>query len=277
VREVTVSATPAIPYTITGLRGNLCNSEQLYFIRTRANQTYEWSVPTGASITWTSAGTDSIRVQFGNSVTGNITVKAINICGIRGPERKLAVTSNPSIPGVVSGLPEACPLNSGYQYSVAPVSGATAYRWTLPSGAVINSGDGTPNIDVTFGPTVGRISVATIGSCGVSGNRYFNIASICRTAGSPEPEVTSSKSDFNLQAFPDSESKILTITFNSDKAGSYNFKLLNQAGTEMSSGEINAVKGSNMEQIDMSALPNAIYRLVVESPEKSQQLTVRFF
>ncbi len=80
-----------------------------------------------------------------------------------------------------------------------------------------------------------------------------------------------------MQAFPDSESKILTITFNSDKAGSYNFKLLNQAGTEMSSGEINAVKGSNMEQIDMSALPNAIYRLVVESSEKSQQLTVRFF
>ncbi|MBL0070462.1 MAG: SprB repeat-containing protein [Bacteroidetes bacterium] len=280
-RELTVSSTPMIPYAIVGQSGNLCNSEQYYAIRTRTNQTYTWTVPVGATILWTSSGTDSIRVAFGNSVLGRITVNAINICGITGPERKLNVTSNPSTPGVISGLVEACPNNSGYTYSIAPVSGATSYRWNLPAGATIQSGDGTTQITVAYGNTVGRISVQAIASCGISSHRYLNIASNCRSvtnSGVQLPsQVNTPTKEFNLQAFPDAESKILTVTFNAPSAGTYMYKLVDQTDREVFSGEFNASEGSNMEQIDMSALDNAVYRLIIVNDGKSQQLNVRFF
>ncbi|MBL7913719.1 MAG: SprB repeat-containing protein [Bacteroidia bacterium] len=280
-REVSVSATPLIPFGIIGARGNLCNSEQIYTIRTRPRQTYQWTVPTGAAILWTSAGMDSIRVQFGSNVNGSIAVRATNICGIQGPERKITVTSLPSTPGVVTGLPEACPNTHGYAYSIASVTGSSAYRWNLPQGSSITSGDGTENIEVAFGNTVSRISVQSVGTCGVSANRYFNIASNCRTGNSSNTSVNTTEvvvtKEFNLQAFPDADTKILTVTFNAPEDGVYRYKLIDQANREAGSGEFNSLKGSNMEQIDMSTLENAVYRLVIENNGKSQQLNVRFF
>lgn len=280
-REVSISATPLVPFGIIGAKGNVCNSEQVYSIRTRPRQTYQWTVPTGASILWTSVGTDSIRVQFGNNVNGGLAVRATNMCGIQGPERKITATSMPSTPGVVTGLPEACPNTNGYTYSIASVTGSSSYRWNLPQGASITSGDGTENIEVAYGNTVSRISVQSIGTCGISANRYFNIGSNCRTGSSPNSagnntEVVVTK-EFNLQAFPDADTKILTVTFNAPEDGIYRYKLIDQTNREAGSGEFNSLKGSNMEQIDMSSLENAVYRLIIENNGKSQQLNVRFF
>jgi hypothetical protein len=283
-KEVTVSSTPLIPYAITGARGNLCNTEQTYYIRSRPGQTYQWNLPAGAVRTWISSGTDSIKVQFGTGVTGNITVKAVNICGNTGPERKLAVTTLPSTPGIITGPIEACPNTGGYIYSIADVPGASAYRWSLPAGAAIRSGDGTSTIEVEFGSVVGRISVQSIASCGISTARNLNITANCRTTQSSvagnnnaSSAVTESTKEFNLQAYPDAESKVLTITYNAPADGIYTFKLIDQTDREVHSGEFNAVKGSNMEQLDMSAFPNAVYRLEIQNESKKQQLNIRFF
>lgn len=282
-REITVSSTPLIPYNITGLRSDLCNSVQTYYIRTRVNQTYVWSVPTGATIQYTSPGTDSITVQFGSAVAGNITVRALNSCGTMSAERKLAVTSFAAMPGIISGPIEACPNTTGYSFTVLPVPNATEYLWTLPTGASITSGDRTNSVEVQFGSLIGNISVQAIGPCGISAKRTLKIVSNCRIGSTSsnnaeliaKPETKNV--DFNLQAYPDAQSRILTVTFDVVTDGTYQYRILNEANTEVMSGEIDALMGSNMEQIDMSSLPNATYRIVVENGTTTNTLNVRFF
>lgn len=71
----------------------------------------------------------------------------------------------PATPGAVSGTATVC-QSSTNTYSVAAVSGATSYNWTLPSGW---SGSSTTNsISVTAGVAGGTISVTATNSCGTS-------------------------------------------------------------------------------------------------------------
>lgn len=74
-------------------------------------------------------------------------------------------TCSPSQPGTISGN-STVNSSTSQTYSVAPVSGATSYIWTLPSGW---TGSSTTNIiSVTTGSVGGTISVAAQNSCGVS-------------------------------------------------------------------------------------------------------------
>ncbi|HMT29932.1 MAG TPA: hypothetical protein PKD91_11690, partial [Bacteroidia bacterium] len=283
-REINVSSTPLVPYAITGAKADLCNTLQTYSIRSREHQTYRWTVPAGATIQYTSPTTDTIKVLFGSSVTGNIIVVAQNSCGNNSLERKLAVTSFPPTPGLITGPTDVCPNTGGYVYSVAAVPNATSYQWTLPAGATITSGAGTNSIEVQYANAINKVSVQAIGSCGTSAKRNLTIVSNCRVVSQPEkskdvisqPSATTAV-EFNLQAYPDAQSKVLTVTFNAAQEGVYEYKIFNEADTEVKSGEIDAVNGSNMEQIDMSALPNATYRIVLENETVSHQLNVRFF
>jgi len=63
--------------------------------------------------------------------------------------------SVPSTPGTISGIATVC-AGSTNIYSVSPVSGATSYTWTLPSGW---SGSSTTNTITAIAGTSGTISV----------------------------------------------------------------------------------------------------------------------
>jgi hypothetical protein len=76
-------------------------------------------------------------------------------------------TGVPAVPGTISGSAVVCSGSTGI-YSISPVSGATSYTWTVPSGTVINSGQGTTSINVTFGSNSGNISVTANNACGSS-------------------------------------------------------------------------------------------------------------
>lgn len=71
----------------------------------------------------------------------------------------------PVQPGAISGSPSLC-SGSDSQYSIAPVSGATSYAWSLPSGW--SGSSTTETITVTAGATSGDISVSANNSCGIS-------------------------------------------------------------------------------------------------------------
>ena len=71
----------------------------------------------------------------------------------------------PAQPGVISGNNSVCAATA-QTYSVAIVSGATAYAWTIPQGW---TGSSTTNsISVTTGNGSGNISVTTSNTCGSS-------------------------------------------------------------------------------------------------------------
>lgn len=80
----------------------------------------------------------------------------------------------PAVPGTISGSLLVCSGSSG-TYSISPVSGATSYTWTVPPGAIINSGQGTTSINVTFGSNSGNITVTADNSCGSSSPNSISI------------------------------------------------------------------------------------------------------
>jgi hypothetical protein len=92
-------------------------------------------------------------------------------------EIKITYTAsiNPPLPaGPVSGPSVVCEGASA-TYSIAPVTGATGYNWTVPAGAVINSGQNTVSVSVTFGATSGMVNVTPNNSCGSSDSASFQV------------------------------------------------------------------------------------------------------
>ena len=146
---------------------------QTYSILPVANASaYNWAVPAGWIIT-SGGGTTTITVTTGTSgQNGNITVTAGNSCGTSS-ESSFAVSvspASPAIPGNITGNAEQCPGQHSQVYSIAAVPNATSYTWTVPSGWLITSGQGTVSITVTTGTSGqnGNISVTAQNSCGTS-------------------------------------------------------------------------------------------------------------
>jgi uncharacterized protein (TIGR02145 family) len=74
----------------------------------------------------------------------------------------------PAAPGAISGNTNVAANATGVVYSISPVTDATGYTWTVPTGAAITSGQGTTAIIVDFGTTGGDVSVRSENSCGNS-------------------------------------------------------------------------------------------------------------
>ncbi|MFM9005246.1 MAG: hypothetical protein ACKOSR_07050, partial [Flavobacteriales bacterium] len=146
---------PAQPAAISGTAAQCpAVTAQTYSIAAVSNATtYNWSVPTGWTIT-AGAGTTSITVTTGAAgQNGNVSVTAQNSCGTS-VARTLAVTVNPGTPaqpGSISGTAAQCPGVSSQTYSIAAVSNATTYNWSVPTGWTITAGAGTTSITVTTG------------------------------------------------------------------------------------------------------------------------------
>lgn len=84
------------------------------------------------------------------------------------------MNSAPGQPGTITGATSVCSGNSS-SYSIAAISGATAYTWTVPSGSTITSGQNTTGITLTAGSTTGTISVTASNACGTSPSNSISL------------------------------------------------------------------------------------------------------
>jgi uncharacterized protein (TIGR02145 family) len=101
---------------------------------------YVWSVPPGATITG-GQNTHSITVDFSTSVSaGEISIYAINHCGIGDTVRLLITPFPPPVP-VITGNDNLC-LGTSAVYKTQKLM--TNYQWSVSSGGTIISG-GSPN------------------------------------------------------------------------------------------------------------------------------------
>ena len=84
--------------------------------------------------------------------------------------------SPPSTPGAITGFiyPNA---DAEQQYSIDPVTNATSYTWTVPSGWSIDNGQGSENITVTTSSTDGDVSVYASNSYGNSNTKSVAVKS----------------------------------------------------------------------------------------------------
>lgn len=98
---------------------------------------------------------------------------------------KLTINSAPATPGTISGYNAIC-ANTNQYYSIAAVSSATSYTWTLPAGW---SGSSTSNyINLTNNSSSGTVSVTATNSCGTSS--AANLAITVSNTPAPTPSFS---------------------------------------------------------------------------------------
>lgn len=83
--------------------------------------------------------------------------------------------AGPPAPGSITGNSSPVCSAQSEVYSIAAVSGATGYNWNVPSGATINSGQGTTSVTVSFGAASGNICVTAVNACGTSNPACLSI------------------------------------------------------------------------------------------------------
>jgi hypothetical protein len=160
---VTVNSTPGQPGSISGNTSPCAGTSTTYSVLAVAGATsYTWNLPSG----WTGTSSTAVINVVSGSTGGNISVAAVNSCGTSAAQvQVLSIGSAPATPLSIAGSSSVCPGSSN-TYSIAPVSGATSYNWSLPVGW---SGTSTTNsISITAGSSGGTISVASVNSCGTS-------------------------------------------------------------------------------------------------------------
>jgi PKD-like domain/Secretion system C-terminal sorting domain/Ser-Thr-rich glycosyl-phosphatidyl-inositol-anchored membrane family len=176
---INVNTTPAQPTSVFGANSICQNTTNTYSVTADPNATsYLWTLPSG----WSGTSTTNIITATAGTVGGNITVRGVNGCG-NGTIQTYSVTVNtaPIQPGTISGLTSIC-ATATTTYSVAVVSGAISYNWSLPSGW---SGTSTSNvISATAGTSGGSLTVSTTNGCGTSGNQSLAVTV------NPIPSVT---------------------------------------------------------------------------------------
>jgi hypothetical protein len=183
-KALTVSkkAVPATPGVITGLTSGACFTERrTYSIVALTNtDSYQWTAPANASI-YSGQGSTSVVVEFAAGfTTGSLSVKGMNCSGTSVTARTLALSNVTAALTVLTGPATAVCAGSTQTYSTTAVAGATSYTWTVPTGAVINSGQGSTSISVTFPSpfTSGAVTVKSGTTCYTSAAKSLTVYSI---------------------------------------------------------------------------------------------------
>ena len=165
--SVTISSEPADAGLITGLE-NVCPGQDSveYTVPTIENAIeYIWTLPNGVSDTNTS---NSIIVNFDSSaVSGNISVKGLNACGVgKTSSLAIAIKPLPLLADTIIGPTSICHGQNSAYYEVSTVANAASYDWTLPNGVIGYSNTNRINVDIDSSFSSGVITVKGINSCG---------------------------------------------------------------------------------------------------------------
>jgi gliding motility-associated-like protein len=214
---VLVNTIPVTPGAISGTN-SLCADAATYSITGISNATdYNWTVSGGGTII-SGQGTTSVDIAWtGPSGNYTVSVAAANNCG-GSSAATLSVTilpAAPATPGNISGNTSVCP--GVENYSVANVTDATSYNWTVSGGGTIASGQGTNNISISWTTTGGpyTVSVTASNSCGASVARIINVT--------VNPAPTSPTITGNNETICEGESATLTATGSTGGTVTYSF------------------------------------------------------
>ncbi|MFN5182526.1 MAG: beta strand repeat-containing protein, partial [Bacteroidota bacterium] len=155
---------------------------------TTVNLTTTWLVPLTAT-------TGNIRMRFRSSDTSPGPT-AGQSCGATnsgyGETEDYIVTlcSPPPAPGSISGTASVC-SGTSQTYTVAAVSGATSYLWTLPTGWTGTSTTNSITVTVGSAGQNGNITVRGVNTCGNGPTSTLAVTSVGPVAGTAAASPTS--------------------------------------------------------------------------------------
>jgi hypothetical protein len=273
---------PGTPGTISGPTDNLCGV---------TTATYSHSAVTGAkSYTWRSniAGvlfngqsgpfttlTNSVVVTYPVSwgvTSGSHFVRSNNACG-SSTERSITVRTPPVQPGTISGQTSVCAGATNVPYTIAAVTGATSYTWTLPTGITAVSGQGTTAITVNFNSSAATrtIRVAAVNACGAGTQRTLSVTSTICAANSAREGLTE---NLNVEVYPNPVKDLLNVKIESPEAGRMTLKLYDMEGSIVRVVPVPVLAGSNTISLEVTGLRSGLYLLQAEGAAESRQLRI---
>jgi Secretion system C-terminal sorting domain/PKD-like domain len=179
VRAVAINANPTTSI-ISGTAPVCANTNGVsYSVTNTASSSYAWAITGG---TQASGGTaNSIKVNWGAAVTGNISVVETNAAGCTGSAINKSVTKNskPST-STITGNGTVCTNTNGVSYSVTSTTGSS-YTWTITGGTKATGGT-TNSITVNWGGArTGNVKVVESNSSncvGIAVNKAITIRSL---------------------------------------------------------------------------------------------------
>ncbi len=230
---------------------------------------YYWTLPVESYLA-SGAGSNSVVVNFG-STDGDIVVNSYNDCGISLTGATTTITMNhpPLMPGTITGTSSVCE-GATQAYSITPVSGASTYTWSLPSGAFIASGYGTNSVTITFASSSGTVCVTADNSCGSSEPQCLPVTVFGSLSGVVPGAITGASSvcsgatdvSYSISEMSDATSYSWTVPGDASiVSGSGTNSILVDFGT--SSGNVsvtasNSCGSSDSRSLSVSVSPNSV-------------------
>ena len=211
-----VNCTPPSLGAIGGGNTTICQgtSSVIYTVALDSNvQTYNWQVPTGATIV-SGQGLNSITVNYGiNAISGTVSVNGVNGCG-SGISSTLAVTVNQRpTAAAISGTQIVC-AGSTNTYTASTIANADSYEWTLPNASVVTTITNSISIPFGLSATSGNLTVrgfnTTCGFGDTSASYAITVVPL-PSLNSASPADICSHSVFNYQ--PTSTTTGVTFTW----------------------------------------------------------------
>jgi hypothetical protein len=188
-----INLPPATPAAIIGNK-NVCpfvgnGSTVTYSIApVPFAETYRWTLPPFVNLVSASTDSTSITVSFdnnfGSSPNRQIRVRSISACGNSNQAIIYLTAQFASTPAPISGPTDVCSyLNNSVvaTYTIAKVTAATEYIWTVPAGVTVvhpnGLGENDTTINVTFDLAfnTSSITVRSLNDCGTSSARSITI------------------------------------------------------------------------------------------------------
>ncbi|MCC7233542.1 MAG: T9SS type A sorting domain-containing protein, partial [Bacteroidia bacterium] len=262
-RTYTIKATPNQPGGITGPFTSVCSATGVtYSIAPVAGATsYIWTLPAGVTPSTPLNGT-SITVDFAPGFSsGTICVAAINGCGT-GTARCGLIKAVPGAGGAITGPASVCKSQTGVGYSIAPITGASSYIWSVTGGASIAPGGTSATVNFNSAlSSVAVIKVNGVNSCGYGspGQKVVSVNLGCRTT---DDELSSAPV---LSAYPNPTHGILTVNFTASSTARYVVKVTDLLGNVVVSDVMNAVEGLNMTDLNLGKVAKGMYLLSLET------------
>ncbi len=267
---------PSTPASITGL-SVVCNTPtSVYQVKsTSGAQTYTWRSTligilfNGLASPYTTTDT-VVTVTYPTFTTTTLYVKASNACG-SSTERSLAIRKTPAAPTSVTGPLTVCTGQTGVAYSIAAITGATSYTWTVPTALTILTGQNTTAITVSFSTTAANRTITVKGNnaCGAGATKSIVVvAASCPRIGD------ASETTYNVEAYPNPSKGLLHIEFISSNESRFNLTVTDLSGRVLQKTNIEAVAGLNQFDWNLSDLSSGIYLMSVNGPDGNKMIRI---
>jgi mannan endo-1,4-beta-mannosidase len=248
---IAVKVSKPIPTSVITGSGTVCQGTMgtIYSLSPDANVFYyTWTLPLGVSSSAPST-TNTLKVNFSNTAqSGNIIAKGHNACG-DGPDNTLTITVNPTPP-----KPTIVWNNITLQSSAA-----AGNQWYLDNGTIKDS------VKQTFVPVKNGnyYVIVTLNSCPSPQSDIFSLTNV---------GINDLVYKSNAFAIPNPTTGPFQIYLDGSVDNAYNIEITNTLGDKF---QVNSIKKDDHSlQLDLTAIPNGIYFIRLETNKKRYVIKV---